>query len=663
MDTLLLDLRTAWRSLSRTPALAAAAVVALALGVGSSGAIYAFLDKLVLRPFTFPIDRLAMVTESSIASDRHEASAGLFEDWRTESRAFERLSGYVWWTTNLTGVQEPEHLLGYRVTSDLFDTLGVQPALGRGFAAGEDQPGRSHVAVLSHELWQRRFGGDPAVLGRAAVLDGESYTVVGVMPPEFHFPKAAQLWAPLVITREMIEQRGAHDLFCVGRLRPGVTVADAQRELRRITEAAQARFPGQDPGHSAHVFDLRDYGDPETRLLLWILFAACALVLLISCANVALLLLARGAARGREIAIRAALGATRMRLVRQLLTESLLLAAAACLLGLVFASWGIDAMRAAMPASIARFVAGWTQVSLDARLFAFSAAAAALAAIAAGLVPALRTSRLDLHQTLQREARAATGGRERHRTRAALVGAQMALAVVLAVDAGLFLRTLRNMLGTPAGFEAARVLTMKVGLAPSLYRSDAEVIGYYDEALRRLRALPGVETVGAVSRLPLGGSEINTRFGSRSTAWRRSPSGGRSRSTRPRRTATSRRCGFPCWPGARSGPRTAAARGPRSSARRSPASTSAERRWVTGSAWGYRASRVPGGPSWVSSATSATGTWRTTASPPTSRTRKAPTVRWHSRCAPCFHPRASGPRPTPHSWRSIASNRCRSWRR
>ena len=398
------------------------------------------------------------------------------------------------------------------MTPDLFDTLGVQPALGRGFAAGEDQPGRSHVAVLSHELWQRRFGGDPAVLGRAAVLDGDSYTVVGVMPPEFRFPKAVQLWVPLVITREMIEERSAHYLFCVGKLRPGVKVADAQRELRRITDAAQARFPGQDPGHSVHVFELRDYGDPEVRLLLWILFAACALVLLISCANVALLLLARGAARGREIAIRAALGATRVRLVRQLLTESLLLAGAACLLGLVFASWGIDAMRAAMPASIARFVAGWTQVSLDARLFAFSAAAAALAAIAAGLVPALRTSRLDLHRTLQRETRAATGGRERHRTRAMLVGAQLALAVVLVVDAGLFLRTLRNMLGTPTGFEAARVLTMKVGLAPSVYRSDAEVIGYYDKALRRLRALPGVETVGAVSRLPLGGSEINTRF-------------------------------------------------------------------------------------------------------------------------------------------------------
>lgn len=267
MDTLLLDLRTALRSLSRTKLVAAAAVLALALGVGASDAIFAFVDKLV-RPFAFPLDRIAMVTESSPTWDRHEVSAGLFEDWRTESVSFEHLSAYLWWTTNLTGLQEPEHLLGYRVTPDHFATLGVRPALGRGFEAGEDQPGRSHVVVLTHELWQRRFGGDRAVLGRTAVLDGESYPIVGVMPPELSFPKAVQLWVPLVITPLMRERRGAHDLSSVGRLRPGVTVEDAQRELTRLTREVQARHAGEDPGHGAHVFALRDHGDPEARLAL-----------------------------------------------------------------------------------------------------------------------------------------------------------------------------------------------------------------------------------------------------------------------------------------------------------------------------------------------------------------------------------------------------------
>jgi putative ABC transport system permease protein len=512
MDGLLLDLRIALRSLARTPAVAAATVIALALGVGSSAAIYAFVDKLVLRPFTFPMERLAMVTETSGTWDRHEVSAGLFEDWRSRSRSFERLSAYSWWSTNLTGVREPENLLGYRVTPDLFETLGVRPFLGRDFVAEESQPGRSHVALLAYDLWKRRFDGDPGIVGRSAVLDGESYTVVGVMPAEFRFPKAVQLWVPLVLTQAMLEQRGDHDLLCVGKLRPGATVASAQSELSRITEEAQARFPGQDPGHGTHVFALRDYGDREARLMLWLMFGACGLLLLISCANVALLLLARGAARAREIAIRAALGATRWRVVRQLLTENVLLAAAACALALVFAWWGIDVLKAAMPASIARFVAGWTRVSLDARLFAFSAAAAAGSAIAAGLVPALRTSRLDLHRTLQSEGRTAAGNRERTRTRSILVGVQVALAVVLVVDAALFLRTLRNMLSAPYGFDARNVLTLRTELVPSRYAGSGEVVRYFDEALRRLRALPGVEAAGAVGRLPLSGSAMGRRF-------------------------------------------------------------------------------------------------------------------------------------------------------
>jgi putative ABC transport system permease protein len=511
VDGLLQDLRTALRSLRRSPALAAAAIVVLALGVGASAAIFAFVDKMLLRPFPFPADRLAQATEVTAASDRNEISAGLFEDWRAQSRAFDRLSAYRWWNTNVTGVNEPQHLIGYQVSPDLFATVGVQAELGRTLEEGEDQHGRAHVVVLSHELWQRQYGGDVAVLGRTAVLEGESYEIVGVMPAQFQFPKAASLWVPLVVTQQMRERRATHELLAVGRLRPGATLAEAQRELSRITEHAQAQHPGQDPGHGAHVLPLRDYLEPQARITLQVLFAAVGLLLLIACSSVALLLIVRSAARSREIAIRAALGATRARVVRQLLTESLLLAAGACGLGLVFAWWGIDALRAGMPASIARFVPGWSRVSLDRTLFSFAAIAAVLSAVVAGLLPSLKTSRLDLQQTLQAATRAASSGRGRGRLRFLLVTAQVALAVVLVVDAGLLLRTLRNLLATSPGFDVERVLTLRVGVAQA-HREDAEVIRYYDTALARIRAIPGVERAGAVSRLPLSGSSADLSF-------------------------------------------------------------------------------------------------------------------------------------------------------
>ncbi|HEY1906068.1 MAG TPA: ABC transporter permease, partial [Myxococcaceae bacterium] len=257
--------RLAARSLLRNPALSLLCISALGLGIGANATVFAFVDKMLLEPFPFPQARRVMALEASPGRDRRQVPVPTFEAWVADTRTLEALGGYRWWEVNLTGVHEPEHLVAYQVTANLFRVLGVAPALGRDFLDSEATGGNEHVVVLSHATWQRRFGGDPDILGKSAMLDGQSYTVVGVMPPDFRFPKAAALWAPLVVTEEMREARASHILFGVGRMRPGETVRTVQAELSATSARVQALHPGSEVGHAAQVFDLRDYGDPTAR--------------------------------------------------------------------------------------------------------------------------------------------------------------------------------------------------------------------------------------------------------------------------------------------------------------------------------------------------------------------------------------------------------------
>jgi putative ABC transport system permease protein len=500
------DFRLAARSLLRNPALSLLCISALGLGIGANAAVFAFIDKILLEPFPFPHAGRVMALETSPGRDRRPVPYPTFEAWAAETRSLEALGAYQWWEANLTGVNEPEHLVAYQVTPNLFRVLGVAPALGRGFLDSEANAGADHVVVLSHATWQRRFGGDPDILGKPAMIDGQSYTVVGVMPADFRFPKGAALWTPLVVTEAMRAARTSHTTLGVGRMRPGETPRSVQAELTAISARVQAAHPDTEVGHLAQVFHLRDYGDPLARFMMLVMAASVGLLLFLACANVANVLLARSTARAREFAVRAALGASRARLVAHLLAESLLLALGACVVGLGVGWVGIRLLRAGMPPNIERFVAGWERVQVDLRLVVFSTIASLLATFAASIYCALQISRHGPQAVLASEAGSGSPGR--HRLRGVLIGVQVALALVLVTDAGLFGQTLRRMILAPLGFELQNVLTFRMGVSDVSFPGDADVERLLDEARARLRALPGVEEVGVAGKLPLSG-----RFG------------------------------------------------------------------------------------------------------------------------------------------------------
>jgi putative ABC transport system permease protein len=505
MDTLFLDLRLGLRALVRSPGFSAAAALALALGIGASCAMFAFCDAMLLHPFPFPTDRLTIVNQKSAEFDRLPAPTGLVLSWKERARSFDAMAPYQWWEMNVTGGDEPEHAIGYRVDPAFFSLLDVRPALGRALLDEEAAPGREHVVVLSWELWQRRFGGDAHLVDKPVTLDGESYVVVGVMGKEFRFPEAAQFWLPAALTPE--EKASPAGRFrAVGRLRPGVSLGAAQRELAELQREFEASTPLAQVGTEPNPFFIRDYAETQTQLAIWVLVAAGALLLLIACANVGNMLLARSMGRAREIAIRAAMGASRWRVVRQLLVESVVLTLAASCVGLLFAAWGIDLIHAMVPPVTARFIAGWDHIGIDGRVLGFGLAAACLTTVISGLAPALHASRLDLQQVLQRETRASSAGRERRRLRSALLLGETMLALILAVCAGLLVRTFVHQISMSYGFDSRQVLTAQVSLAGEKYRDGAARIRFHDEAVRRLQGLAGVEAVATVSDLPLSGS-------------------------------------------------------------------------------------------------------------------------------------------------------------
>jgi putative ABC transport system permease protein len=518
METLLQDIRYGVRMLMKRPSFTLIAVIALALGIGANTAIFSVVNAVLLRPLPFPqAERLMNVWETnpSRGQKRSAVSYPDFADWRAQNQVFEYVSTYHDSDFILTGGSEPLRLSGAVVNADLFPLLGAQPSLGRTFRPDEDKPGEhGRVVVLSQGLWQRQFGADPNVVGRAVTLNGQSYTVVGVMPAGFQFPiesNPIELWTTVAedaAGKEPITaQRGAHYMSVLARLKPGVTQAQAQSDLDTISARLAQQYPDTNAHRGTRVMSALESLVGDVRPALLILLGAVGCVLLIACANVANLLLARATTRHKEIAIRAALGASRWRVVRQLLTESVLLAFAGGALGLLFALWGGDLLVALSGDDIPRA----TQINLDWRVLGFTLLVSFVTGVLFGLVPALHAAKFELTESLKEGGRSSVEGARRNRVRSALVVAEMTVALVLLVGAGLLMQSLRRLQHVNPGFDAHNVLTLTVSLPEVKYKTPQQV-DFYRSLRERVAALPGVTSASAVFPLPLGGDRIGISF-------------------------------------------------------------------------------------------------------------------------------------------------------
>ncbi|HEX8685703.1 MAG TPA: ABC transporter permease, partial [Pyrinomonadaceae bacterium] len=493
----------------KNPGFTLAAVVALALGVGANTAIFSVVNALVLRPLPYAEpNRLVMVSVGG-----HEASPADFFDWRAQSRTLDGLSALSYWNANLGGVEAPERIQGFLVTADLFPMLGVRPLMGRTFTPEEMQTGHDGVVVLSHEVWRRVLGSDPSVLGKTLTINARPRTVVGVMPPGFQFYDKAEAWAPLALDPHdaSVGARRAHYLVAAARLKPGVTIQQAQAEMNAINRRLGEQYPETDANRPVKLVSVHEYLVGPVRPALLALVGMVGFVLLIACANVANLLLARNAARQREFALRAALGAGRLRIVRQLLTESALLAVIGGGLGLLVALWGVGLL-------VARIPPGWVSgiplsegVRIDARVLVFTLVVSLVTGLVFGLAPALHVSKPDLNGALKEGGRTGgAGGRRQRRLRGLLVVAEVALSLTLLIGAGLMARSFVELMRVPSGFNAENVLTMKLALPGLKYTKDEQVAGFYARALESIAAVPGVEAAGATTTLPLGGGDQQT---------------------------------------------------------------------------------------------------------------------------------------------------------
>jgi predicted permease len=493
------DLPYALRQLRKSPVFTVVAVLAIALGIGANTAIFSVVNAVLLRPLPYrDSDRLVTILHDY----DHPVAPANYLDWRAQNHVFEDVGAAESWTANLSGTGQAESVTALRISTNLFPILGVQPLLGRWFVSGEEQAGKEHEVILSYGLWQRRFGGNPDIVGQPITLQGEPYAVVGVMPAGFRFAPfwvtKAELWAPLALGQR-ITSRGIESLRAFARLKPGVSVEQARSEMATITARLEQQFPGTNRNVTVQLLKDKVVGDVRPALL--VLLAAVSFVLLIACANVAHMLLARGAARQKEIAVRAALGAERWRIARQFLTESLLLAVLGGAAGLLLAFWGIRMLVALVPASIPR--AG--SISLDARVLLFTAAVSILTGIIFGIAPTLQASGLNLRDALQEVGRGSGESLRRNRLRSALVGSEFALAFLLMIGAGLMVRTFFALRAVDPGFQPHHVLSAVVSLAGSEEAQPQKRFAFYVQVLQRVAALPGFESVSAINHVPLAG--------------------------------------------------------------------------------------------------------------------------------------------------------------
>ena len=499
-DVLRQDLRFAARTFGRAPGFTATAILVTALGVGATTATFSITDHVLVRPLPFAeADRLVKLWESPPGYSRNELSPANYRDWKAMSTSFEGMAAFHTLSANLVGEGDPERLDGAAVSADLLSLLGARPALGRIFTAADDQAGAPGTLLLSHGLWNRRFGGDPAVVGRKVLLDDSAYTVVGVMPRGFHFPsRDTELWTTMRLEARDFEDRGDTYLQAIGRLKRGVSLAEARADMRLVAARLERQYPKENERVGATVLRLRDEVSRQARLLLAALFGAALCVLLIACTNLASLLLARALFRRRELAVRTALGAGRERLVRQQLTESLLLALAGGVLGV--------ALAAAATPLVARLVPNSLPIAerpaLDLRVLLFAALATAITGVGFGVVPALRACRDPDASGLREGTRGGVGGR-REKLRSALVVAEVTVSVVLLVSSGLLIRALWRLQHVDPGFRTVGVLTLRTALPWPKYEKTARRAQFYEQVLGDVRQIPGVESAAYISFLPM----------------------------------------------------------------------------------------------------------------------------------------------------------------
>jgi putative ABC transport system permease protein len=518
MTNLIQDLRFGLKLMLKSPTATAIVVLTLALGIGANTTIFSIVDAILLRPLLYKdSERLVMVwatyPQLQMSLDRVPVSAGDFIEWRDQNTVFEQISAID--STNLTliGIGEPERIVGASVSANFFELMGVSPSKGRLFTHEEDQPGKNNVLVISDGLWKRRFGADPEIIGQALTLNDKSYTVIGIMPAGFQFPRAgempayfefppqAELWLPIAISPKRISSRRNHDMAVIARLKPGVSLEQAQTEISGISARLEDQYP-ENKGWGALVMSLRSHlvGDIQTALL--VLLGAVGFVLLIVCANVANILLAQSAARQQEISIRVALGASRLRIIQQLLTESLLIALAGGILGILLALSGIELFLRMRPDNIPRSddlaLNGWSLI--------FTLGVSILTGIVFGLAPIYHSSKLNFSEALKQGAKSVAGSVSRRRVRSLLVVSEVALALILLTGAGLLINSFTRLLNVSPGFNPRNVLTMDISLPASRYPDKQKQTAFYQQALEKMKALPGVRSAGLVLFLPLRGA-------------------------------------------------------------------------------------------------------------------------------------------------------------
>ena len=503
------DLQFSLRNLRNQPLFSVAMILTLAVGIGANSAVFSLIDALVLRPFPIPdIDRMVQLYETvpSRGVDRDDVAPANFLDWVEQSESLEELVAYNWLDANLTGSEQPERVQGVEVTPGFLKALGVQPHLGRGLLSSDSDPTQEQTVVLSHQFWQERFGSDPGLIGKTVTLNEVDHVVVGIAAERFDFPYGSVLWVPQVWDADSRQNRQAHYLQVLGRLRPEASAELAQQELSTIATRLADQHPLTNAGRGVNVMELRraviDIGAPAF-LVVW--QATTLFVLLLACVNVANLLMVRGADRQREFSLRLALGAGRHRLVRQLLTENLLVSAGGALLALPSAWLALDVMRNSLPVHIRRFVVGWDQIGLNFRLLAATGLVAVITALIFGLLPSLASSRGNLASILNEAGRGGSEGKGRQTGRTILVTAEVAIALMLLVASGLSIDGTFRMITADQGYNPENLVTMQMQLPPS-YSEPERRRNFYDSVLGQVRQLPGVSSVGLSNVLPSSGT-------------------------------------------------------------------------------------------------------------------------------------------------------------